>query len=494
MAKPPRSLIVFLVAVTLVRLLAATFIPLSEDEAYYRLWAASLQLGYYDHPPMIAWWVRAGMTIAGDNPLGVRLLPVLSSGVASLVVFDIAGRIGADERTAVRAAVWFNATLLIGVGGVLAIPDAPNILFWALTLACLTRIEGPRGGAWWLAAGVAAGLATLSKYSALFIAPGVLLWLVLKPGGWRTLRRPWPWAAVLIAGGLFAINVAWNAEHHWVTFIKQFGRAAPSAFAPQNLFWFLGGQLVLLNPYIAYFTGRGAVSVWRSKGPREVDLGLPLNICLPFIAYLLLHSLHDRVEAHWTAPLYPALAVLAACAAETVAANGYLAGIGRRAAPVGLAISALVLIHLAVAQTDVGLSDPALAFRGWPDLASRVEALRLANHAAWVGTLSYGTTAELAASGRIHAPVIELRERDRYPPGDPSWAADLSRPGVVIDLDRRVADQGLGSCFASVSPLPGQVRGDPRKPGVAYAASLVVGSTRTPASADCGAPATGVTR
>ncbi|HEX4196569.1 MAG TPA: glycosyltransferase family 39 protein [Caulobacteraceae bacterium] len=489
MARPPRSLIVFLVAVTLVRLCAAAFIPLSEDEAYYRLWAGSLQFGYFDHPPMIAWWVRAGMSIAGDNALGVRLLPVLSSGLASLVVFDIAGGIGAGERVAARAAVWFNATLLIGVGGFLAIPDAPNILFWALTLACLTRIDGPGGGAWWLAAGVAAGLATLSKYSALFIAPGVLLWIALKPGGWRELRRPWPWGAALIAVAIFGVNIAWNAGHHWVTFIKQFGRAAPAAFAPENLLWFLGGQLVLLNPYIAWFTGRGAILVWRRKAPARIDLGLVLNTGLPFIAYLLLHSLHDRVEAHWTAPLYPALAILGAWAAETVPAGSYLGGIGRRAGPIGLAICALVLVHLAVPATDVGLADPALAFRGWRDLAARVEALRLANNAAWVGTLSYATTAQLAASGKIHSPVIELRERDRYPPGDPSWRADLTQPGIVVDLDRRAADQGLGGCFMSIRPLPPLTRGDPGKPGVAYATLLVSGS-RAGAGGDCDSPAT----
>jgi hypothetical protein len=210
-----------------------------------------------------------------------------------------------------------------------------------------------------------------------------------------------------------------------------------------------------------------------------------LNTSLPFIAYLVLHCLHDRAEAHWSAPLYPALAILAACAAETVADKGYLAGIRRRAAAVGVAISGLVLVHLAVAETDIGLSDPALAFRGWSDLAGRVEALRLANHAAWVGTLSYATTAELAASGKIHGPVIELRERDRYPPGDPSWRADLTKPGVVIDLDRRTADQGLGGCFTAITPLPAQVRGDPGRPGVAYAAVLVSGA-RAGAGGDCG--------
>ena len=44
--------------------------------------------------------------------------------------------------------------------------------------------------AWWLGAGLAAGLAVLSKYSSLFLAPGVLLWLLLAPGG--LAERPGP--------------------------------------------------------------------------------------------------------------------------------------------------------------------------------------------------------------------------------------------------------------------------------------------------------------
>jgi hypothetical protein len=103
--------------------------------------------------------------------------------------------------------------------------------------------------------------------------------------------------------------------------------------------------------------------------------------------------------------------------------------------------------------------------------------------------MSYGTTAELAASGKIHAPVIELRERDRYPPGDPSWSADLTKPGLVVDLDRRTLDQGLRNCFAQVTPLPPLTRGDPRKPGETYAA-LVVSGSRAGAGGDCDSAAT----
>ena len=34
--------------------------PLSFDEAYYWLWSKHLACGYYDHPPMIAFVIRAG--------------------------------------------------------------------------------------------------------------------------------------------------------------------------------------------------------------------------------------------------------------------------------------------------------------------------------------------------------------------------------------------------------------------------------------------------
>uniref|UniRef100_UPI00286CE9FD glycosyltransferase family 39 protein n=1 Tax=Phenylobacterium sp. TaxID=1871053 RepID=UPI00286CE9FD len=106
-----RGVLLLAVGLTAVRLLAAGAIHLTEDEAYYRLWAQHLQLGYFDHPPMIAWWIRAGETIAGDTALGVRLLPALASGAATWFIADLALRLGAQARTPFRAALWYNATL-----------------------------------------------------------------------------------------------------------------------------------------------------------------------------------------------------------------------------------------------------------------------------------------------------------------------------------------------------------------------------------------------
>lgn len=478
---PGWRLVLFIVAITLARLWVAAVVHLTEDEAYYRLWAASLQFGYYDHPPMIAWWIRAGMAIAGDNALGVRLLPVLSGALTSLIIFDLTQRLAASARTAERATVWYNATLIVGLGGFLAIPDAAAVLFWLVALWCVVRAGEGRSARWWLGAGVAAGLATISKYSALFLAPGLLIWLVWK-GGWRALRQPWPWMAAIIAGAFFATNLAWNAEHHWVSFIKQFGRVAPRGFTPSHLIELILVEFLLLNPLISLFAGRGVVQSLRHSGPRNgPDLTLLLAVSGPFAAYLALHSLHARVEAHWPAPLYPGLAILAAVAADPVTPGGVWSRLRAAAAPVGLVLSLLVMLHLLIPATDVQtVADPSLAVRDWSGFAARVEAERRTVGAGWIGAIHYGTDAQLAFEHPA-APVAALMDRDRFPPTDSSWRVDLRQPGLVVDLGRRADDmEALRGCFTEVQALGYIDRG--RSP---YAAFKVAGPRRDVLGAGC---------
>ena len=203
-----RRLLLIAVFLTAIRLVAAGLVPLTEDEAYYRLWAQHLQAGYLDHPPMIAWWIRAGLTLAGDNGLGVRLVPSLATGLTTWLVGDLARRLGLAEPTAQRAALWYNATFTVALGGMLATPDTPACLFWTLCLWCLARAWESRRGGWWLGAGLSAGLCCLSKYSGLFLAPGAFLWLAAAPGGFAQLRRPWPWLALLRASRLKPLTPA----------------------------------------------------------------------------------------------------------------------------------------------------------------------------------------------------------------------------------------------------------------------------------------------
>lgn len=442
---------IFLLLVTAARLAAGALAPLTEDEAYYRLWSLRPAFGYFDHPPMIAWWIWLGRRIAGEGAIGVRLLPILGCALTSIVTVDLARLAGAGERTAYRSGLWLNATLLIGLGGLLAVPDAPNTLFWVVTVWCAFRARSGRP-TWWLACGAAAGLACLSKYSALFLGPGLLLWLAMSAEGRRQLRTPWPWLAAGVAATIFLPNVLWNATHHWPTFAKQFGRVRGAGFAPQHLPELLVDQFLLLNPSIAVFAG---IALARRPMPPLIA------IAAPFALYLLVHSLHDQVQGQWPAPLYPLLVICAAQAAETAGGGGWLGRIQRFATPFGLTASALALAFIcAPLGARLPFRDPSAPLRGWPGFFATVERTRRQVGASWVGTASYGLAAQLAAQPRADAPVSEIRERQRYTFEVAAGRADFRRPGLVIDQPGRLSAVALRRCFNSVAPVPALDRGD----------------------------------
>jgi 4-amino-4-deoxy-L-arabinose transferase-like glycosyltransferase len=460
---------VIIAVLTLVRLAVAGYAPLTEDEAYYRLWALTPAFGYLDHPPMVAWWMAGGMAVAGDTALGVRLVSVLSVVAGSLAIWRSALIVAGDAATAARAAVWFNATLLVGIGSVVATPDQPATLFWGLALWAALEKARSADGRWWLAVGLFAGLGLLSKYSTLFLGAGLVLWLVVSAERRRWLTDPWLWAGGLLAVLLFSPVIGWNAAHDWASFEKQFGRAAASEWTLAFLPELIGGQIGLLGPLMVPFVVAG---VWlagrrgpaatdgagRSHTASEAGRSLLVLSSIPFALYLLVHALHDRVQANWPAPLYPALALIAAdAAARTGALHGrigrILSALRGWVAPVGIA-TGLVAFVLLMHPSGFGLAglDPARRYRGWDAAAAEIEAKRVEVGAAWIATGAYGPTAMLSWELQ-GVPVVQLDERLRYAAAPPPPADLLARPGLLVLRDGAGETERLTARFRFAEPI-----------------------------------------
>jgi hypothetical protein len=243
----------------------------------------------------------------------------------------------------------------------------------------------------------------------------------------------------------------------------------------------VAGQFLLLNPAVALLAGAGTLQAWRRRAFDSLPL-MAAATSAPFIAYLLIHSLHDRVEAHWPAPLYPAAGLLAAYAAQ-----GAL-GWRKRAArivPMGIALTAIALAYMSLPQGFLPRGDPADPLRGWPIFTAQVDGVRAASDAAWVGALSYGVNGQLQAEGGISAPVLQLNERNRYMDMPPA-PADMTKPGLVVDLMRRVDPAKLKACFAQVGPVVEIDRGPARDPDDRYAAVPVAGARPGLLARGCG--------
>jgi 4-amino-4-deoxy-L-arabinose transferase-like glycosyltransferase len=444
---------------TLVRLWLAGALGLTDDEAYYRLWALAPAMSYLDHPPMVGWMIAAGRWVGGDNPLGIRLGVVLVSLVGPFLLWRTATLLFGPGVG--RRAVWIGLAMpLLAVGGVIITPDTPSVLFWGLAGWALAELHASRNANWWLAVGVFAGVGLLSKYSNLFVGAGIVLWLALVRA-----NRPWFRAWQLWAGGAVALLLAlpvfvWNAQHGWVSFAKQFGRVGHGQQLTAAYFAeLLGGSLGLMSPVIAVLGVLGLVKVVRAAtSAGDQSSALLAAGTLPFLAYLLVHSLHDRVQPNWMAPLYPSFAVCAAVALGGIKTPSKPGpppgGLGTWALAVGFLLSGLLYWHAVRPFVQLpGQRDPTSQTRGWSELAAGIERLRAAKGACWVATSSYATTGQLAYHLKDKAPVVQLTERIRYvhlPGVDP---VTLGCPALYVELERRSAPALLQERFRSVERL-----------------------------------------
>src|SRR5207249_9824652 len=75
--KPYFWLVTAVVGLTGARLWLAGQTELLPEEAYYWTYAKHPALGYFDHPPMVAWIIAAGTWLLGDTERGVRLVNTL---------------------------------------------------------------------------------------------------------------------------------------------------------------------------------------------------------------------------------------------------------------------------------------------------------------------------------------------------------------------------------------------------------------------------------
>jgi Dolichyl-phosphate-mannose-protein mannosyltransferase len=397
-----RNTAVTVVVLVVLRLAAAVWTPLTFDEAYYWMWSKNLAGGYYDHPPMVALVIRAGTLIAGDTELGVRLVSILLALPMSWAIYQAAALLFGGERVASSAAILLNVTLMAAVGTVIVTPDAPLMVSSSLLLFAMAKVLQSGQGAWWIAVGLAAGAALLSKYTALFFGPAILIWLAAVPKLRHWLRSPWLYLGGMITLLVFAPVILWNADHHWVSFIKQMGRARIEDFRPVFIAELIPTQIAFATPLVFILGAMGLHALAFRRAGDFASRGLVNVMFWTIVVYFIWHSLHARVEANWFAPVYPAFAVAAAVAATIVPWEGRwhrLAEFCRRwAAPTAIAMFALLIIQANTGAFSLYRRDATVRSvgAGWRELASEIEAARARVGATCVLAPDYGTTSWLA--------------------------------------------------------------------------------------------------
>jgi 4-amino-4-deoxy-L-arabinose transferase-like glycosyltransferase len=447
-----RSVVAILAVGAIIRLILAAVIPLVPDETYYWEWSRRLAGGYFDHPYGIALSIRAGTAVFDAlglplSPLAVRFVPVLEGLVAAIAAVGIALRVGGHDA-AVRAAILISVIPLAATGLVLATPDAPLLAAAGVSLYAVVRAiqSPPRGRAalgWWIIAGLAAGAAMASKYTAVLIPGGVFIALVLRPTLRTRLAEPGPYVACLAAAIVLVPMLAWNADHDWMSFTFQLrhgfaGRARGTPLTRE--LDLIGGQAGLVSPILFFLI---SVVVWRSiaRPNRDEEFLLAVVAATTFV-FFMISALRKPAEANWPAPAYvPAIPLLASAA---------FGERGRRWLRSGwiLAAALTLLIYLHAVASILPIparKDPIARSAGWDALARVTEGARESvavdgekQTAVHVAADRYQDASELAFHMRDQPVIFSLNltgRANQYDlwPGFPRVAKPGDQLVVVLD-------------------------------------------------------------
>jgi dolichol-phosphate mannosyltransferase len=361
-------------------------VNLIPEEAYYWNYAQHLDIGYLDHPPMVAWLIWLSTSIFGKSEFSVRLPAFVCWLIAA--IFMVRLTFNLCDKSAAYRSVLLLAVLPIYFGlGFFMTPDAPLFAAWAASLYFLERalIAQDRRAWWWL--GVCLGLGMLSKYPIALLGAGTMIFLVIDRKSRHWLLRPEPYAAAITAVMIFSPVLLWNMQNGWMSFAFQ-GADRWSGSHHFSFHVLIGSILLLLTPTGLLGVVRillpdrtnGSARRWQTEKKKRQYLWAVTFTIVPLSVFVV-YSFFNTPKLNWTAPVWLAAIPFLGwdMAPASVTGKGAWAKLTRLWMPT---IVALLFIHsgffyyISRGLPGAGPMSPERLFGEWRELAEKVGQIR----------------------------------------------------------------------------------------------------------------------
>ena len=322
------------------RLWLSHVLPMTGDEAYFYYWGAVPDWGFYDHPPMVGWWLGALQSVS-NAPAWLRLPSTLLPAVmAGSLLWFLKPR---GEQIALSVA---SLVLLApaNVWNVAITTDTALVYFSFFSALCFLRACRDDAPRWYLAAGVLLGGAFLSKYFAVLLGLAYAATLL-----WRPSRAKLVGLLLVVAGAMpfVVLNVWWNMGHCWANIMfNVFNRHGDAGWSWKTPLLYAATLAYLLTPLVAWRLWRGRLA-WARLMQEPADRGLLMIGFLPLAVFALLSPVKS-IGMHWLLSFVPFVLVVAVRVAGDAARAGlvkFFAGLA--------ALHVLLVVVIANLPVDV---------------------------------------------------------------------------------------------------------------------------------------------
>ena len=292
-----------LLVVTLAfRFWLAAALPMTGDEAYFIWWGWKPDWGYYDHPPMVGWWLVALLQVH-DAEWWLRLPSILQPALLALAIFLSLPRLVPGIENERRCGIALLTLLApVNVWNILVTTDTPLIYFSVLSgLAWLraSRDDDPR---WYFVAGILLAGAVLSKYFAAILGFAYLIDVVRR-------RTPRAFAGLLLAYACtlpaLALMVWWNSENCWPNYMFNFvNRHGDAGWSIKTFLLYGATLLYALSPPVAWLALKNRSDRRLASADFLKLPGLGILAWVP-LALLAVLAFVKQIGLHWLLSFVP---------------------------------------------------------------------------------------------------------------------------------------------------------------------------------------------
>jgi hypothetical protein len=295
--QPDKAIWYFLLFWTILNAVQACTLEIHADEAYYWLYSRFLDWGYYDHPPMVAIFIRIGDSLI-HNEFGLRLMTVLSSTLSLYVLWLIVKKYAVEAK-------WFilvvSGIFIFHIYGFMTTPDAPLFLFTVLFYFIYQKYLKDDRLKWSLLLAVIIACLLYSKYH------GVLLIGFTVLSNISLLRRRTFWIIVFLSVVLYIPHILWQVSHGYPSINYHLFEQSKDHYDFSQTYTYFPGQLLMAGPFIGWFLFYNAFST-RIKD--AFIRGLMVNGIGTFM-FFLISSIKGEVQPQWTLIAFAPLTMLA---------------------------------------------------------------------------------------------------------------------------------------------------------------------------------------
>ncbi len=314
------NVIKLIVVTTILRCFLASNIEFGNDEVYYWTYALHLQASYFDHPSLVAFFIRFfTLNLRLNNELFIRLTAIIGSAINTWLIYKILSRIK-NERAGWYAALLYSGCIYTSlISGFFILPDSPQVVFWLAGVYLLLKIfvfkENQTKN--FLLFGVCTGIATMCKIHGVYLWFAAAIFILFFDR--EQLKNPYVYISGIITLIIISPIFIWNYQNAFITYRYQGGRVTiNSGIQSSSFLREISGEVLYCNPVIFILICLTLFRVIRHRfyedNKRLFYLLIFLSLPLIFICWSV--SLFRDTLPHWPGPAYISLLILCALYAD----------------------------------------------------------------------------------------------------------------------------------------------------------------------------------